>query len=93
MSRRILSESDHEPTLPPELERRIFEIAALACPVRIPTLMLVARRVKFLVEPLLYRVVFLKDSTTGHLLRDLDLPAFTAVALEQRPMKALTGQK
>ncbi|KAJ6505053.1 hypothetical protein C8R45DRAFT_1090819 [Mycena sanguinolenta] len=47
--------------------------------------MLVARRVRFWIEPLLYRVVFLKDSTTGQLLRDLNLPAFTADALEQRP--------
>ncbi|KAJ6505163.1 hypothetical protein C8R45DRAFT_545381 [Mycena sanguinolenta] len=77
--------SESDPRLPPELERRICEIAAVACPIRIPTLMLVARRVRFWVEPLLYRVVFLKDSTTGQLLRDLNLPAFTADALEQRP--------
>ncbi|KAJ6505189.1 hypothetical protein C8R45DRAFT_1209033 [Mycena sanguinolenta] len=78
------SESDrHDPRLPPELERRIFEIAALARPTRIPTLMLVAQRVKFWVEPLLYRVVFLTDLTADEL-RDLDLPTFTADALEQR---------
>ncbi|KAJ7849503.1 hypothetical protein B0H14DRAFT_2765353 [Mycena olivaceomarginata] len=43
-----------DPRLPPELEQKIFEIAALLRPTRIPTLMLV-------VEPLLYRVVFLGD--------------------------------
>ncbi|KAJ6505180.1 hypothetical protein C8R45DRAFT_1209027 [Mycena sanguinolenta] len=79
----MASESDdREPRLPPELERRIFEIAALAQPIWIPSLMLVARRLKLWVEPLLYRVVFLKDTGT---LRDLDLPTFAADALEQRP--------
>ncbi|KAJ6505114.1 hypothetical protein C8R45DRAFT_894504 [Mycena sanguinolenta] len=77
--------SESDPRLPLELERRIFEIAALACPTRIPTVMLVARRVKFWVEPLLYRAVFLNYSTTHQLLRDLNLPAFTADALERRP--------
>ncbi|KAJ6505084.1 hypothetical protein C8R45DRAFT_544196 [Mycena sanguinolenta] len=84
MSHEIPSESEYEHRLPPELERRIFEIAALACPVRIPTLMLVAGRVKFWVEPLLYRVVYLNDSTTSEL-RDLDLPTFAVDAPEQRP--------
>ncbi|KAJ7164237.1 hypothetical protein C8R46DRAFT_1352043 [Mycena filopes] len=44
--------------IPPELECRIFELAALSRPVWIPTLMLVARRVQHWVEPILYRVVF-----------------------------------
>ncbi|KAJ6505104.1 hypothetical protein C8R45DRAFT_544383 [Mycena sanguinolenta] len=86
MSRQIQSESDHETRLPPELERRIFEIAAVACPMRIPTLMLVARRVKFWVEPLLYGVVCLAEEITDEL-RDLDLPTFAANALEQRSSK------
>ncbi|KAF7367988.1 hypothetical protein MSAN_00864500 [Mycena sanguinolenta] len=77
------SDSDHDdPKLPPELERKIFEIAALTQPTWIPSLMLVARRVKFWVEPLLYRVVSFRDSVDK--LRDLDLPVFTADALEQR---------
>ncbi|KAJ6566518.1 hypothetical protein B0H19DRAFT_711452 [Mycena capillaripes] len=46
-----------EPRLPPELEREIFETAAVSCPTSIPTLMLIAGRVKEWVEPLLYRVV------------------------------------
>ncbi|KAJ6533321.1 hypothetical protein DFH09DRAFT_1370097 [Mycena vulgaris] len=50
-----------ESRLPPELERQIFEIAALSRPVAIPTLMLVAWRVKTWLEPLLYRVVSLTD--------------------------------
>ncbi|KAJ6521621.1 hypothetical protein DFH09DRAFT_1424685 [Mycena vulgaris] len=45
------------PTLPPELEQHIFELAAISRPACIPTLMLVARRVKHWVEPLLYRTV------------------------------------
>ncbi|KAF7368085.1 hypothetical protein MSAN_00874600 [Mycena sanguinolenta] len=67
-----------DPRLPPELERGIFEIAALAQPAWIPVLMLVARRVRIWVEPLLYRVVFLKEGRM-----DIGLPDFTAATLEQ----------
>ncbi|KAJ6495187.1 hypothetical protein C8R45DRAFT_164190 [Mycena sanguinolenta] len=75
-----------EPRLPPELEHRIFQIAALARPVGIPALMLVARRVKIWVEPILYRVVFLNGPTVIYKkdLRDLGLPIFTVDALEER---------
>ncbi|KAJ6473392.1 hypothetical protein C8R47DRAFT_719190 [Mycena vitilis] len=45
------------PSLPPELERCIFQCAALSRPVDIPTLMRVAWRVKNWVEPLLYRTM------------------------------------
>ncbi|KAJ7164242.1 hypothetical protein C8R46DRAFT_1099063 [Mycena filopes] len=50
--------------IPLELECLIFELAALSHPVWIPSLMLVARRVKHWVEPILYRVVFVGDSGT-----------------------------
>ncbi|KAF7304495.1 hypothetical protein HMN09_00851900 [Mycena chlorophos] len=43
------------PILPPELEHRIFYIAAYSAPYEACTLMLVAWRVKEWVEPLLYR--------------------------------------
>ncbi|KAF7367991.1 hypothetical protein MSAN_00864800 [Mycena sanguinolenta] len=72
-----------DPRLPPELEREIFEIAAWARPTWIPVLMLVARRVKYWVEPFLYRVVFLKDVKTDER-RNLDLPTFTPDTLEHR---------
>ncbi|KAF7352346.1 hypothetical protein MVEN_01198300 [Mycena venus] len=45
------------PTLPPELEREIFERCALSRPVSIPKLVLVAQRAKHWVEPLLYRTM------------------------------------
>ncbi|KAJ6535555.1 hypothetical protein B0H19DRAFT_432820 [Mycena capillaripes] len=45
------------PLLPAELERHIFEIEATLRPRSIPTLMLVAQRVKIWIEPLLYRVL------------------------------------
>ncbi|KAJ7809415.1 hypothetical protein B0H14DRAFT_2867088 [Mycena olivaceomarginata] len=48
-----------DPYLPPELERQIFEIVALSCPKDIPTLMRISRRIKYWVEPLLYRVIVL----------------------------------
>ncbi|KAJ6534267.1 hypothetical protein B0H19DRAFT_1185649 [Mycena capillaripes] len=55
----ILTPPLTDPRLPPELECRIFEMAASAYTGGIPNLMLVARRVKHWVEPLLYRVLFL----------------------------------
>ncbi|KAJ6574433.1 hypothetical protein B0H19DRAFT_1124474 [Mycena capillaripes] len=47
------------PTLPPELERQIFELYAISRPLSIPRLILVAQRVKEWVEPLLYRTMAL----------------------------------
>ncbi|KAJ7745746.1 hypothetical protein B0H16DRAFT_1558087 [Mycena metata] len=52
--------------LPPELEREIFEFAALSQPVTIPKLMLVAWHVKEWVEPLLYRTIVFDDPIDGH---------------------------
>ncbi|KAJ7629294.1 hypothetical protein B0H17DRAFT_1340081 [Mycena rosella] len=48
----------------PELEREIFEIAALSRPTGIPKLMLVAWCFKEWVEPLLYRVIFVRPEIT-----------------------------
>ncbi|KAJ7430211.1 hypothetical protein B0H11DRAFT_2138202 [Mycena galericulata] len=50
---------------PVELERVIFEIAARDWPVAIPSLMLVAQRVKQWVEPLLYRVIILSSQKSA----------------------------
>ncbi|KAJ6564458.1 hypothetical protein B0H19DRAFT_1141137 [Mycena capillaripes] len=47
--------------LPEDLEREIFEISAYSRPIFIPMLMLVARRVKLWVEPLLYRTIVLES--------------------------------
>ncbi|KAJ6518246.1 hypothetical protein C8R47DRAFT_9392 [Mycena vitilis] len=47
------------PRLPLELERHIFELAALSRPVSIPTMMRVAWRVKTWIEPLLYRTLLI----------------------------------
>ncbi|KAJ7831139.1 hypothetical protein B0H14DRAFT_3713999 [Mycena olivaceomarginata] len=63
------------PHLPPELERIIFVLAALARPKRIPILILMACRVKGWVEPLLYRVVILSSSSA--LRKELGFPIFT----------------
>ncbi|KAJ7171305.1 hypothetical protein C8R46DRAFT_1262592 [Mycena filopes] len=57
-----LAESLPGPRLPLELERLIFEVAALSRPIGIPTLMLVAWRIKNWVEPLLYRVLCIGDN-------------------------------
>ncbi|KAJ7644872.1 hypothetical protein FB45DRAFT_1021613 [Roridomyces roridus] len=45
------------PRLPVDLEREIFETAALIHPATAPILLRVARRVQIWIEPLLYRVV------------------------------------
>ncbi|KAF8171019.1 hypothetical protein K438DRAFT_1853150 [Mycena galopus ATCC 62051] len=49
------------PILPPELERAIFEIAAISSPASISKFMRVAWRVKSWVEPLLYRTFIVDD--------------------------------
>ncbi|KAJ6505218.1 hypothetical protein C8R45DRAFT_972038 [Mycena sanguinolenta] len=50
-------------SLPPELEREIFEATATIFPALIPTLLRVCQRVHVWIEPLLYRV--LRISKTG----------------------------
>ncbi|KAJ6505248.1 hypothetical protein C8R45DRAFT_1181366 [Mycena sanguinolenta] len=72
-----------DPRLPPELERGVFEIAALAQPTWVPVLMLVARRVKCWVEPCLYRVVFLSGGGMEKL-HKLKLPRFNVDELDAR---------
>ncbi|KAJ6459045.1 hypothetical protein C8R45DRAFT_1031331 [Mycena sanguinolenta] len=73
----------NDSNLPPELENMIFEIAALARPKQIPTLMLVARRVKCWVEPLLYRVVLLKSRYDHEAYDQVGLPALSMDVLDQ----------
>ncbi|KAF7358397.1 hypothetical protein MVEN_00889800 [Mycena venus] len=62
--------------VPIELERAIFEMAADIRPLSIPTFMLVARRVKEWVKPLLYRTIPVceenGDVPEGHLLFRID---------------------
>ncbi|KAJ7759701.1 hypothetical protein B0H14DRAFT_2974459 [Mycena olivaceomarginata] len=58
--------SDPERRLPAELERKIFELAAHARSKSIPTLLLVARRVKTWLEPILYSVVVFSNPIHGH---------------------------
>ncbi|KAJ6499499.1 hypothetical protein DFH09DRAFT_1376043 [Mycena vulgaris] len=52
------------PTLPLDLERKIFELTALSRPVCIPNLMRVAWRVQHWVEPLLYRTLIVGPADT-----------------------------
>ncbi|KAJ7131403.1 hypothetical protein C8R44DRAFT_774785 [Mycena epipterygia] len=77
------------PLLPPELERVIFGLAAHFWPLSIPTLMLVAWRVKEWVEPLLYRTITFRDGELdmgmeGHPTVHEDGKAFVAL-LKSRP--------
>ncbi|KAJ7131418.1 hypothetical protein C8R44DRAFT_774807 [Mycena epipterygia] len=55
------------PLLPLELEREIFGLAAHFWPLSIPTLILVAWRVKEWVEPLLYRTIAFHDGDSDGL--------------------------
>ncbi|KAJ6571193.1 hypothetical protein B0H19DRAFT_1372372 [Mycena capillaripes] len=70
MDLELKSTSFDEPRLLPELEREIFEIAAVSRPMSISTLMLIAGRISDWVEPPLYRVVIItespRDSVTTH---------------------------
>ncbi|KAK7023313.1 hypothetical protein R3P38DRAFT_3270880 [Favolaschia claudopus] len=74
------------PALPPELERPIFELCALSKPKVIPTLMLVAYRVKDWVEPILYRIFTMNAHRSNFIARHL--PEFTldslSVSLQQK---------
>ncbi|KAJ7088092.1 hypothetical protein C8R44DRAFT_892892 [Mycena epipterygia] len=72
------------PAFPPELERQIFEIAALLRPVGIPKLMLVAWRVKEWVEPLLYRIIVLEWPPQLSMLPAIT-SKFLSSAMESRP--------
>ncbi|KAJ6468523.1 hypothetical protein C8R47DRAFT_1223322 [Mycena vitilis] len=55
-----------EPLLPVELEREIFEWAALLHARSIPTFLRVARRVQIWLEPLLYRVICVDMPRIGY---------------------------
>ncbi|KAF7366315.1 hypothetical protein MSAN_00887700 [Mycena sanguinolenta] len=59
-----------ETRLPPELERHIFELAATSHSKSIPTLFLVAHRVKIWLEPILYSVVVFSNPLPGHVCFD-----------------------
>ncbi|KAF8649028.1 hypothetical protein AX16_006069 [Volvariella volvacea WC 439] len=55
-----------EARLPPELEHTIFELAARICRTKtLPTLMLVARRVRHWLRPLLFEIVALSSDQTS----------------------------
>ncbi|KAJ7642184.1 hypothetical protein FB45DRAFT_1126550 [Roridomyces roridus] len=66
------------PALPPDVERIIFEVSARSRPRHIPQLILVARRVKQWIEPLLYHTLIVESERTslsmGSHARTLGLP-------------------
>ncbi|KAJ7659566.1 hypothetical protein DFH06DRAFT_400114 [Mycena polygramma] len=73
-----------DPRFPPELERMIFEIAAvLSCPKTILKLMLVAWRVKDWLEPHLYRIVAISTSIARGPLSSRRIP-FSRI-IDERP--------
>ncbi|KAJ7290113.1 hypothetical protein C8J57DRAFT_1492855 [Mycena rebaudengoi] len=75
-------------TLPQELERAVFETAALLSHTQIPTLMLVARRFHTWLQPILYRVLVYfgsKDFSTWH--------RFPPIGDEPLPERAALLQK
>ncbi|KAJ7486870.1 hypothetical protein FB451DRAFT_1535021 [Mycena latifolia] len=53
------------PRLPDDLERMIFELVAWEDPKTVPALVRVAKRTLFWFEPLLYRVLVLRDDPTA----------------------------
>ncbi|KAJ7321876.1 hypothetical protein DFH08DRAFT_888826 [Mycena albidolilacea] len=63
-----MSLAEHE--LPVKLECKIFEIATQLNSTFIPTLLLVAHRVKTWLEPMLYSIVVFSDPIDGHVCFD-----------------------
>ncbi|CAK5282260.1 unnamed protein product, partial [Mycena citricolor] len=72
------------PALPEDLERIIFLELATQSPRYIPALILVARRVKQWVEPVLYRMITLELPTLPDV-STLDLPSFFRVHATKGP--------
>ncbi|KAJ6564485.1 hypothetical protein B0H19DRAFT_79022 [Mycena capillaripes] len=68
----VMNPGSPAPIHPEDLEREIFEISAHSQPVFILTLMLVARRVKIWLEPLLYRTIVLDHPLEGHPIHSWD---------------------
>ncbi|KAJ7616527.1 hypothetical protein FB45DRAFT_934417 [Roridomyces roridus] len=57
----LINATSGEPRLPPELERMIFQLAAHSEPLSVPSLVLVAWRVRRWVQHLRYRVLLLAE--------------------------------
>ncbi|KAJ7651270.1 hypothetical protein FB45DRAFT_1078938 [Roridomyces roridus] len=76
-------------TLPPELERQIFELVAYSQPLFVPTLSLVAKRVKAWVENFLYRVVVVSKPNTGTIDFEMPCPDFRASQIQHLPPPVL----
>ncbi|KAJ7651157.1 hypothetical protein FB45DRAFT_859766 [Roridomyces roridus] len=74
-------------TLPLELEREIFELVAYSQPLFVPTLSLVAKRVKAWVENLLYRVVVASDPNA--ITYEMPCPDFRASQIKNLPPSVL----
>ncbi|KAJ7266426.1 hypothetical protein B0H12DRAFT_160895 [Mycena haematopus] len=75
----LMPDSLSEATLPVELEREIFELAAFLHPESILTFILVARRVHIWLEPLLYKSLSVHMSVTRPQFFRLPLRAATKV--------------
>ncbi|KAJ7065447.1 hypothetical protein C8F01DRAFT_1125636 [Mycena amicta] len=76
-------------TLPPELERIIFELAATELPKSIPTLSLVACRVKEWLNPILFRTLVITSSNTdhfSHVFLSCHIDVFQAIVLQNPPL-------
>ncbi|KAJ7763204.1 hypothetical protein DFH07DRAFT_813117 [Mycena maculata] len=61
--------SNEPPELPPELERNIFESAAILDPQCMPMLLRVAQRVKIWIEPLLFGALSTRSETERSMMR------------------------
>ncbi|KAJ7861454.1 hypothetical protein B0H14DRAFT_2742299 [Mycena olivaceomarginata] len=78
------------PRLPPELERTIFELAARSSPGRVPSLMLIAWRVKNWLEPLLYRVMCISSTVRKmHGFPVIPIDALFRAMLNKAPLDAV----
>ncbi|KAJ7670022.1 hypothetical protein DFH06DRAFT_1468725 [Mycena polygramma] len=88
---RRLMDLNLTPTLPADLERRIFEVASLAWPRSIARFLLVAWRVKTWVEPLLYRIIIVHDARAY--LRDKSRNGTHPLAIESSVLLSIIQAK
>ncbi|KAJ6454180.1 hypothetical protein C8R45DRAFT_628434 [Mycena sanguinolenta] len=85
-----------EPVLPLDLEREVFERAALQYPEMVPTFMLLCRRIHRWQELLLYRVLDLSQpAVVGYISRvlDSDLRVFLAQRTQERTEQLIQEQR
>ncbi|KAJ7059114.1 hypothetical protein C8F01DRAFT_1301401 [Mycena amicta] len=80
------------PVLPPDLEREIFELVALAMPQMLPSLLHVAHRVHLWTEPLLWRTIQITPRHPANITAFLDVARHKSAAFLAQHVKRVIVQ-